>query len=296
VPDNLDDKIRKSEPLKGGRPFDTPESQEAPTAIVSSGGHAANPSRDMTPGTLFGNKYQILTMVGKGGMSAVYKAYDKNLRRNVAVKVLCYKRKMDKKARARFVQEGIALSKLDHPNLIKIYEFGDADSAEPFLVMDFVEGIALSDVMASKKPLREYRAVSIIKQCLDALRHAHNKGVVHRDLKPSNVMLIKGEDRKSEIVKIIDFGIAKVDEADGLRLTETGEVFGSPLYMSPEQCRGERLDERSERYSLGGMFCELLTGSGAFVGVDFVDTVAMHVNEEAKPIDRTRPDLKQAKA
>jgi serine/threonine protein kinase len=293
VPDNLDDKIRRSEPLKGGRPFDAPESQEekAPTAIVPKGPGGSNPSRDLNPGTMFGNKYQIVALVGRGGMSAVYKAYDQNLKRNVAVKVLCYKRKMDKKARARFVQEGVALSKLDHPNLIKVYEFGDADSAEPFLVMDFLEGIALSDVMAAKKALRELRAVSIIKQCVEALRHAHNKGVVHRDLKPSNVMLLRGDDRRSEIVKIIDFGIAKVDEADSARLTETGEVFGSPLYMSPEQCRGERLDERSDMYSLGCMFYELLTGRPPFVGVDFADTVGMHFNEDPKPLAQVRPDL-----
>lgn len=294
MPDNLDDKFRRSEPLKGGRPFDTPESQEekAATAIVPKGSPGgANPSRDLNPGTMFGNKYQIVALVGRGGMSAVYKAYDQTLKRNVAVKVLCYKRKMDKKARARFVQEGVALSKLDHPNLIKVYEFGDADSAEPYLVMDFLEGIALSDVMAAKKALRELRAVSIIKQCVEALRHAHNKGVVHRDLKPSNVMLLRGDDRRSEIVKIIDFGIAKVDEADSQRLTETGEVFGSPLYMSPEQCRGERLDERSDMYSLGCMFYELLTGRAPFVGVDFADTVGMHFNDDPKPLAQVRPDM-----
>jgi len=294
VPDNLDDKFRRSDPLKGGRPFDEPESQEEKslTAIVPKGSPGgANPSRDLNPGSMFGNKYQIVALVGRGGMSAVYKAYDQNLKRNVAVKVLCYKRKMDKKARARFVQEGVALSKLDHPNLIKVYEFGDADSSEPYLVMDFLEGVALSDVMTGKKALREVRAVSIIKQCVEALRHAHNKGVVHRDLKPSNVMILRGDDRRSEIVKIIDFGIAKVDEADSQRLTETGEVFGSPLYMSPEQCRGERLDERSDMYSLGCMFYELLTGRAPFVGVDFADTVGMHFNDDPKPLAQIRPDL-----
>ncbi len=254
-----------------------------------------NPSRDLNPGVVFGQNYQILEMVGKGGMSAVYKAYDRMLKRHVAVKVLCYKRKLDKKARARFVQEGIALSKLDHPNLIKVYEFGDADSAEPFLVMDFLEGVALSDVMAPKKALPAFRAVSMVKQCVDALRHAHNKGVVHRDLKPSNVMLVKDHDTNAEMVKIIDFGIAKVDEADSQRLTETGEVFGSPLYMSPEQCRGERLDERSDMYSLGCMFYELLTGKAPFVGVDFADTVGMHFNDNPKPLTEARPDLSCAK-
>lgn len=250
-----------------------------------------NPSRDLNPGVMFGKNYQIIELVGKGGMSAVYKAYDRMLKRNVAVKVLAYKRKLDKKARARFVQEGIALSKLDHPNLIKVYEFGDADSAEPFLVMDFLEGVPLSEVMAPKKALPAFRAVSIVKQCVDALRHAHNKGVVHRDLKPSNVMLVEDPDTKTETAKIIDFGIAKVDEADSQRLTETGEVFGSPLYMSPEQCRGERLDERSDMYSLGCMFYELLTGKAPFVGVDFADTVGMHFNEDPKPLAQARPDL-----
>lgn len=301
MPDIPEDKIRKGEQLRAGRDFDAPsQSQDDMSATRltpqrAPAANAANPSRDLNPGAMFGKNYQIVALVGKGGMSAVYQAYDRMLKRNVAVKVLAYKRKMDKKARARFVQEGIALSKLDHPNLIKIYEFGDADGAEPYLVMDFLHGVSLSEVMAPGKALPAFRAVSIIKQCVDALRHAHNKGVIHRDLKPSNVMLIENPDTREEMVKIIDFGIAKVDEADSQRLTETGEVFGSPLYMSPEQCRGEKLDERSDMYSLGCMFYELLTGSAPFVGVDFADTVGMHFNDSPKPLMQARPDLDCAK-
>lgn len=297
MPDIPEKPVRDGEKLKAGADIDTTtDSQDdsKSTVMVPMLG-ATNPSRDLNPGMMFGKNYQILEMVGKGGMSAVYKAYDRNLKRHVAVKVLAYKRKLDKKARARFVQEGIALSKLDHPNLIKVYEFGDADSAEPYLVMDFLQGVSLSDVMAPKKALPAFRAVSIIKQCVEALRHAHNKGVVHRDLKPSNVMLVEDPDTGAEVVKIIDFGIAKVEELDGQRLTETGEVFGSPLYMSPEQCRGERLDERSDMYSLGCMFYELLTGKAPFIGVDFADTVGMHFNDSHKPLAQVRPDLSNAK-
>jgi len=293
VPEIPEKEIRKGEQLKAGADLDlSDESQDEskPTVMVTKPG-ATNPSRDLNPGVLFGKNYQIIELIGKGGMSAVYKAHDKNLKRHVAVKVLAYKRKLDKKARARFVQEGIALSKLDHPNLIKVYEFGDADSAEPFLVMDYLKGVSLSDVMSPKKALPAFRAVSIIKQCVDALRHAHNKGVVHRDLKPSNVMLVEDPDTGAETVKIIDFGIAKVEENDGQKLTETGEVFGSPLYMSPEQCRGERLDERSDMYSLGCMFYELLTGKAPFVGADFADTVGMHFNDTPSPLVQVRPDL-----
>lgn len=297
MPEIPEKQIRKGEQLKAGADLDSPgDSQDdsKSTVMVPRPG-TTNPSRDLNPGVMFGKNYQIIELIGRGGMSAVYKAHDRNLKRNVAVKVLAYKRKLDKKARARFVQEGIALSKLDHPNLIKVYEFGDADSAEPFLVMDYLKGISLSDVMAPKKALPALRAVSIVKQCVDALRHAHNKGVVHRDLKPSNVMLVEDPDTGAEIVKIIDFGIAKVEELDGQRLTETGEVFGSPLYMSPEQCRGERLDERSDMYSLGCMFYELLTGKAPFVGVDFADTVGMHFNDSHIPLVKVRPDLSCAK-
>ena len=297
MPEIPEKEIRKGEQLKAGAELDlSGESQDEskPTVMVTKPG-ATNPSRDLNPGVLFGKNYQIIELIGRGGMSAVYKAHDRNLKRHVAVKVLAYKRKLDKKARARFVQEGIALSKLDHPNLIKVYEFGDADSAEPFLVMDYLKGVSLSDVMAPKKALPAFRAVSIIKQCVDALRHAHNKGVVHRDLKPSNVMLVEDPDTGAETVKIIDFGIAKVEELDGQKLTETGEVFGSPLYMSPEQCRGERLDERSDMYSLGCMFYELLTGKAPFVGVDFADTVGMHFNDTPSPLVQVRPDLGCAK-
>lgn len=250
------------------------------------------PTRDLNPGQTFGKNYQIVSLIGKGGMSAVYKAYDKMLKRNVAVKVLLYKRKMDKKARARFVQEGIALSKLDHPNLIRVYEFGDADGSEPYLVMDYLEGHALSDLMSKTNPMSVTRAVSILKQCTLALRHAHNKGVVHRDLKPSNIMVTASEDSVEDVVKIIDFGIAKVEESDSMRLTETGEVFGSPLYMSPEQCRGEKLDERSDMYSLGCVFFEMLTGVPPFKGQDFADTVGMHFNDAPAPLATLRPDIK----
>lgn len=293
MPENPENQFRNGEQLKAGADFELEGSSQddSKSTVIVSKPAAANPSRDLNPGVMFGKNYQIIELIGKGGMSAVYKAHDRNLKRDVAVKVLTYKRKLDKKARARFVQEGIALSKLDHPNLIKVYEFGDADSAEPYLVMDFLKGVSLSDVMAPKKALPVFRAVSIIKQCVDALRHAHNKGIVHRDLKPSNVMLVEDPDTGAETVKIIDFGIAKVEELDGQKLTETGEVFGSPLYMSPEQCRGERLDERSDMYSLGCMFYELLTGKPPFVGVDFADTVGMHFNDSHKPLVQARPDV-----
>lgn len=296
--DNKDDKLFKNagDTVKVSPDFNNlNDNDDDLGATVVTPLKAAQPTvqtRDLNPGQTFGKNYQIVSLIGKGGMSAVYKAYDKMLKRNVAVKVLLYKRKMDKKARARFVQEGIALSKLDHPNLIRVYEFGDADSSEPYLVMDYLEGAALSDLMSKTNPMSVTRAISILKQCTLALRHAHNKGVVHRDLKPSNIMITANEDSVEDVAKIIDFGIAKVEEADSMRLTETGEVFGSPLYMSPEQCRGEKLDERSDMYSLGCVFFEMLTGVPPFKGLDFADTVGMHFNDSPASISTLRPDIK----
>ncbi|HEY9787770.1 MAG TPA: protein kinase [Candidatus Obscuribacterales bacterium] len=271
----------------------TPDCAEADKSKAER--YAAKPtivSEDLPVGAIVGEKYEIVSCLGRGGMSVVFKAWDRLLKRHVAIKVLSPKRRLDRKARDRFVQEGQAASQLDHPNLIKVYEFVMPDVGDPYLVMDYLKGCSLLDIVEGEGIKDVRRGLRIIHQVVSALKHAHKKNVIHRDLKPSNIMLVTGDDGE-ELVKIVDFGIAKIQHPDGQgrKLTETGEVFGSPLYMSPEQCRGEKLDARTDIYALGCVIYEVFTGFPPFVGENFLDTVHMHLNETAEPLSSHRPDL-----
>ncbi len=242
-------------------------------------------------GQVFGEHYEILSVLGRGGMSVVYKARHKLMDRIVAIKVL--HGDADKVAIDRFKHEAQAASSLNHANIITIYEFGIvADQA--FLVMDCLEGENLSEILQKCVRIPVERAVNIFRQTCLGLEHAHKNGVVHRDLKPSNLCIIKG-DGSTETVKIVDFGIAKLlpeTGKDQTRLTQTGEVFGSPLYMSPEQCRAKPIDSRSDIYSLGCLMYESLTGKPPLEGETAYETMTMHVQKAPPPFSKVAPDLK----
>ena len=185
----------------------------------------------------------------------------------------------DQTSKKRFQLEAEAASCLKHPNIIAVYDYGIAPTGQPYLVMEYLVGESLADLIKRDKNIEQRRVVKIFIQACDALSHAHKKGVIHRDLKSSNIMLVEQED-KSDIVKVLDFGIAKLMPASGKlpqNLTQTGEVFGSPIYMSPEQCLGQTLDQRSDIYSMGTMLYEALTGVPPLVGNTIVDTMQMHV-------------------
>jgi serine/threonine protein kinase len=193
----------------------------------------------------------------------------------------------------RFKQEGQAAGALNHPNIITIHDFGLTPEGQAFLIMECFEGPTLADVLDKVVRIPEERGLRIMKQICDGLEHAHKKGVVHRDLKPSNLCLVIGEDGK-EIVKIVDFGIAKLLPQEGQQrqqLTQTGQIFGSPLFMSPEQCQGKALDGRSDLYSLGCLMYESFTGVPPFMGPTAFDTMTMHINEQAKTLKKTAPDV-----
>lgn len=247
---------------------------------------------ELPAGSFVGDKYEIRSCLGKGGMSIVYKAWDHLLKRHVAIKVLLPTRAMNSKAIERFMQEAQTTSQLDHANLIKVYEFANPQDGEPYLVMDYLEGWSLNDVMTDRGIEDFDEAIRIMRQIFQGLKHAHKKGVIHRDLKPSNIMLVRSDDGDYQ-VKIVDFGIAKIQQPDGQgkKLTETGEVFGSPIYMSPEQCRGDKLDARSDIYSLGCVMYEILTGAPPFMGDNFLDTLHLHLYEKHEPLARVRPEL-----
>lgn len=237
-------------------------------------------------------KYRVLNEVGRGGMSVVYKGVQEFVDREVAIKILQSQLVSDPTSVKRFQQEAQAASLLKHENIIKMYDFGIHDG-RPYLVMDFLVGDSLSDIIRRDNQVECERAIRIFIQATDALAHAHRHGVIHRDLKSSNIMLVD-EDGKTDVAKVVDFGIAKLLPNSGRQsqnLTQTGEIFGSPIYMSPEQCMGHILDARSDIYSMGTMIYESLTGYPALMGKTIVETMEMQVRETPKPFAEIRPDL-----
>lgn len=256
------------------------------------GAPASSAEKDSLVGTVFAGKYEICQQIGEGGMSVVYKAYDKLLNRNVAIKLLTETRLRDDKSRARFKQEARATARLNHPNIVRVHEFEFGDDSPPYLVMDYIEGTPLSDLIVMEGRIGPNRTVEIALQVVSALDQAHSFGVVHRDLKPSNIIVSKSDDGKDHAF-VVDFGIAKLLPQDGLgvtQLTQTGEVFGSPLYMSPEQCMGSSMDGRSDIYSFGCVLYEMLTGRPPFVGENPVHTVMKQLHDDPLPFKKVRSD------
>jgi serine/threonine protein kinase len=248
----------------------------------------------LTEGQVLAGKYKVIEHVGSGGMSVVYKARDQVLGRDVAIKMLSSSRVSDEKSVRRFHQEGTAVGRLNHQNIVSVYDVGLTESGEPFLVMDFAEGKTLTELVSFSGRCSPSRALHLIGSVLDALVHAHEKGVVHRDLKPSNIIVCNpGEE--SECARVFDFGIAKLmpgADTTSSELTQTGEIFGSPLYMSPEQCLGKPLDGRSDIYSVGCILFELLVGHPPHHAETSVETIIKHIQDEAKSLKESCPGAK----
>ncbi len=243
-------------------------------------------------GSTIGDKYEILAVIGGGAMGLVYKARHTLMKRVVAVKMLHPNMLPDAGTIMRFKKEAEALSCLNHPNILTVFDFGISTQGQPYLVTDYLEGQTLGELLEQNPIVPWQRTVNIFMQVCSALAHAHKNGVIHRDIKPSNIMLTEFEDQ-IDVVKILDFGIAKVvseENENSSQLTRTGEVFGSPLYMSPEQCRGKSLDARSDIYSLGCVMFRTLTGQPAFFGQDLVECLYKHVNEPAPSLNEVAPE------
>lgn len=243
---------------------------------------AIEPSADVV-GTVFaGGRYRIIEPIGSGGMASVYKALDETIKRHAAIKLMLPKYMVDPDSMIRFQQEATAASRLDHVNIVRVYEFGATEDGRPYLVMEYVSGKTLSSLIKEAGKLDIATTVRIMVQTCEALIHAHENGVVHRDLKPSNIMLV------NDVVKIVDFGIAKLlsdEETSPITLTQTGEVFGSPPYMSPEQGLGRDIDQRSDLYSLGCVMYECLTGSPPLMGATALETLIKHQTEAAPSLE-----------
>ncbi|PWU02524.1 MAG: hypothetical protein C5B53_01545, partial [Candidatus Melainabacteria bacterium] len=238
-----------------------------------------------------GDRYEILETIGQGGMGTVYRVRDKVLEKEFAVKVLRDDFATNPTAIERFKQEADAASELTHPNMLATYGRGSTASGAHFIVMDLLEGESLSQLLKRETRLDASRVLDFSIQICDALAHAHMKGLIHRDLKPSNIMLT-GENGASQTVKVLDFGIAKLkatSNRETQNLTETGDLFGSPSYMSPEQCLGFAVDARSDIYSLGCMMYEMLSGQPPFAGKNPIQTVIQHLNDEPLPLNKLIP-------
>ena len=250
-------------------------------------------TQDPHIGTILQDKYRVISEIGRGGMSIVYKARHEMMDKQVAIKMLQQGLMGDQTSIKRFQQEAQAASCLAHQNVITIFDFGVSPTGQPYLVMDFLEGQSLADVIKAQNHISQRRAASIFIQACDALEHAHQKGVLHRDLKSSNIMLVD-YDSNPDFVKVVDFGIAKLMPNSGKEqqnLTATGEIFGSPIYMSPEQCLGLTLDARSDIYSMGTMLYEALTGQPPLLGANIIDTMQMHVESVPARPSKIRSDL-----
>ncbi len=221
----------------------------------------------LPPGTVIGERYRIEDVIGEGGVSVVYRCSHSFLRKDVAIKVLRPELASMPPVVERFHREARSVAQLDHPNIVRVIDFGKSGSGSLFLVMDLIEGMSLADQLDREGWLAPTTAVRISIGILTGLEHAHARGVVHRDLKPDNIMLVGGETGPTE-VKILDFGIAKLGDGElGRRpITEAGMVFGTPRYMSPEQAAGEPVDHRSDLFSVGIILYQLLSGQLPFDG------------------------------
>jgi tetratricopeptide (TPR) repeat protein/tRNA A-37 threonylcarbamoyl transferase component Bud32 len=244
------------------------------------------------------DKYEILSELGRGGFGTVYQVRELRTQRLFALKMLKPELKDDSRSNRRFEAEGLAAARLDHPNLVGVHEVSRTQLGEPYIVMAFIRGRSLADVLRDDLCLKPSRAIDVFLQVSDALAYAHDHGVVHRDLKPRNIILEDGDSHDAllvDIVKVVDFGIAKViapGNGDATQLTQTGEICGSPLYMSPEQCVGKPVDARSDIYSLGCVMYEALTGVNPFAGENPVQTILKHINQAPPPFKAASPFLK----
>jgi serine/threonine-protein kinase len=248
---------------------------------------------DTLVGTKLADRYQIISVIGHGGMGVVYKARHELMDRIVAIKMLKPQLIMDAQSAQRFQQEAKAASRLSHANVITLFDFGMTATGQPYLVMDYLPGTSLADLIKQEGRVGVERFLRICAQVCDALDHAHRHGIIHRDLKPGNIMLTVREG-EPDFVKVVDFGVAKIlpfAGEDSQSVTQSGEVFGSPVYMSPEQCVGEPLDVRSDVYSMGVVMYEMLTGRVPLRGKDIIQTIMMHKCDMPPRFSQVRPDL-----
>lgn len=226
-------------------------------------------------GQVIGGRYRLTKLLGEGGMGAVYKAEHINITKEVAVKLLHPEISQNPEAVTRFKQEAQSASSIGHPNIIGIDDFFTMEDGRVCLIMEFLKGAPLNDVMLQPAGLTPMQTIEIMLQVCDGLHAAHQKGIIHRDMKPENVFL--ADVHGNRVVKILDFGIAKVTGNEDNNLTKTGTVFGTPHYMSPEQALGHKVDVRADVYSVGVMLFEIYTGQVPYQAESFMGVLSQHI-------------------
>src|SRR5262245_21486893 len=234
-------------------------------------------------GRVFSNRYEIQRELAQGGMAEVYLGHDRLLDRSVALKALFPEYAREPSFVERFRREAQAAANLNNPNIVGIYDWGQ-EAGTYFIVMEYVEGRSLRDLIRSEGPLDPNQAAEIAAEIAAALAFAHRSGVVHRDVKPGNVLITRAGN-----VKVTDFGIARAGTSDGL--TQTGSVMGTATYFSPEQAQGLAVDGRSDVYALGVVLYEMVTGVAPFTGDSPVSVAYKHVREDAVPPSQRNADI-----
>ncbi len=243
----------------------------------------------MTTPHQLSDRYQLGEILGFGGMSEVHLARDLRLHRDVAIKVLRADLARDPSFYLRFRREAQNAAALNHPAIVAVYDTGEAETAGgplPYIVMEYVDGVTLRDIIHNDGPMPPRRALEVIADACQALNFSHQHGIIHRDVKPANIMI-----SKTGAVKVMDFGIARAIADTGNSVTQTAAVIGTAQYLSPEQARGERVDARSDVYSLGCVLYEVLTGEPPFVGDSPVAVAYQHVREDPVAPSRKRPGI-----
>ncbi len=239
-------------------------------------------------GTVLEGKYRLQRELGAGGMGVVYLARHETIERKVAIKVLHNKLASDESVRRRFETEAKAIARLQHSNCVMLYEFGYSEEIEAlFAVFEFVDGSSLESWVGKRLPLSDVLGLGI--QVADGINHAHDNNIIHRDLKPENIMIASDGDGGKFKAKVLDFGIARIAEEDekNTRLTQMGQMFGTPPYMSPEQVRAKlNVTYATDLYSIGVILYEMIEGELPFLGDTPIETVMMHLNDEVPPMRR----------
>jgi serine/threonine-protein kinase len=246
---------------------------------------------DPTP-TVLGGRYELAELIGQGGMAEVYRGRDQRLGRNVAVKVLRSDLARDPSFERRFEREAQAAAGMQHPNVVAVFDTGVdeiAGNPAPYIVMEFVDGTTLKELLSTGRRLLPQRALEITSGVLAALEYSHQRGVVHRDIKPANVMLTRGGE-----VKVMDFGIARAIDDAQATMTQASTVMGTAQYLSPEQGRGETADARSDVYGTGCLLYELLTGRPPFRGDTTESVIYQHVRENPMPPSQVDTEVPRA--
>ncbi|MBA3394161.1 MAG: protein kinase [Deltaproteobacteria bacterium] len=237
-------------------------------------------------GKVIDGRYEIQQRVGEGGMGVVYRARQISIDRVIALKMLNQQMASDPQWVQRFYNEAKACSRLQHPNTIRMFDFGQTSDGRLFMTMEFLDGMSLRDALA-KGPLAPQRVVKVLIQCCASLAEAHSIGIIHRDIKPDNVFLLNMAG-SPDFVKLLDFSVAKLLEGDRMK-TQAGVVFGTPQYMSPEQGRGLPLDARSDLYALGILAFEMLTGNVPFHDENPMTVIQMHLHAGVPPMPESIP-------